>query len=52
VGKATKQDYQNFAQAELNVFGRATFGWGCWAWKNVNNHWSLKWMIENGFISL
>ncbi|XP_078164720.1 putative glucan 1,3-beta-glucosidase A [Carex rostrata] len=50
--KATKKDYQRFAQAELNVYGRATFGWSYWTWKNVNNHWSLKWMINNGYISL
>ncbi|KAJ1687177.1 hypothetical protein LUZ63_018567 [Rhynchospora breviuscula] len=50
--EASKQDYQKFVQAQLKVFGRATFGWAYWIWKNVNNHWSLEWMINNGYISL
>ncbi|KAG1334546.1 putative glucan 1,3-beta-glucosidase A [Cocos nucifera] len=49
---ATKEDYQRFAQAQLNVYGRATFGWAYWTLKNVNNHWSLEWMIQNGYITL
>ncbi|KAJ7945379.1 Glucan 1,3-beta-glucosidase [Quillaja saponaria] len=49
---ATKQDYQRFAQAEINVYGRATFGWAYWAYKCEQHHWSLKWMIENNFIKL
>ncbi|XP_059631412.1 probable glucan 1,3-beta-glucosidase A [Cornus florida] len=49
---ATKEDYQKFAKAQLEVYGRASFGWAYWALKNVNNHWSLKWMIENGYIKL
>ncbi|XP_078164721.1 putative glucan 1,3-beta-glucosidase A [Carex rostrata] len=52
VNGATQQDYQRFAQAQLNVYGRATFGWAYWTLKNVNNHWSLEWMIQNGYISL
>ncbi|KAJ8561418.1 hypothetical protein K7X08_027608 [Anisodus acutangulus] len=40
VRDATKEDYQKFAQAQLEVFGRATFGWAYWTLKNVNNHWS------------
>ncbi|KAJ3702640.1 hypothetical protein LUZ61_006345 [Rhynchospora tenuis] len=51
-GEASKEEYQRFAQAELNVFGRATFGWAYWSWKHEINHWSLKWMIANGYISL
>ena len=49
---ATKEDYQRFAKAQLEVFGRATFGWAYWTLKNVNNHWSLEWMIKNGYIKL
>lgn len=49
---ATKEDYQKFAKAELEVFGRASFGWAYWALKNVNKHWSLEWMIKNGYIKL
>ncbi|KAF5740250.1 glucan 1 3-beta-glucosidase A [Tripterygium wilfordii] len=49
---ATKAEYQRFAQAQLEVFGRASFGWAYWTLKNVNNHWSLEWMIKNGYIKL
>ncbi|KAF8377279.1 hypothetical protein HHK36_030654 [Tetracentron sinense] len=52
VNGATKEDYQRFANAQLEVYGRATFGWAYWALKNVNNHWSLEWMIKNGYITL
>ncbi|PQM41464.1 glucan 1 3-beta-glucosidase A [Prunus yedoensis var. nudiflora] len=49
---ATKEDYQRFANAQLEVWGRATFGWAYWTLKNVNKHWSLEWMINNGYIKL
>ncbi|XP_026664286.1 probable glucan 1,3-beta-glucosidase A isoform X2 [Phoenix dactylifera] len=49
---ATKEDYQRFAQAQLKVYGQATFGWAYWTLKNVDNHWSLEWMIKNGYITL
>ncbi|ESW13140.1 hypothetical protein PHAVU_008G171400 [Phaseolus vulgaris] len=52
VSGTTKEDYQRFAKAQLDVYGRATFGWAYWALKNVNNHWSLEWMIKNGYINL
>ncbi|KAL9234244.1 hypothetical protein vseg_009133 [Gypsophila vaccaria] len=49
---ATKEDFQNYANAQLQVYGRASFGWAYWTLKNVNNHWSLQWMIQNGYINL
>ncbi|XP_031101540.1 probable glucan 1,3-beta-glucosidase A isoform X1 [Ipomoea triloba] len=52
VKNPTKEDYQRYAKAQLEVFGRATFGWAYWTLKNVNNHWSLEWMIKNGYITL
>ncbi|XP_061351145.1 probable glucan 1,3-beta-glucosidase A [Gastrolobium bilobum] len=52
VKAATKEDYQRFAEAQLDVFGRATFGWAYWAFKNADNHWSLEWMIKNGYVKL
>ncbi|XP_057970786.1 probable glucan 1,3-beta-glucosidase A [Malania oleifera] len=48
----TKEEYQRFAKAQVEVYGRATFGWAYWAYKCVPQHWSLKWMIENDFIKL
>ncbi|XP_010269195.1 PREDICTED: glucan 1,3-beta-glucosidase A-like [Nelumbo nucifera] len=52
VNGATKMDYQRFAAAQLEVYGRATFGWAYWTLKNVRNHWSLEWMINNKYIKL
>ncbi|KVI07317.1 Actin cross-linking [Cynara cardunculus var. scolymus] len=49
---ATKQDFQRFSEAQLEVWGRASFGWAYWSLKNVNNHWSMDWMIKNGYINL
>ncbi|XAR62183.1 Glucan 1,3-beta-glucosidase [Bertholletia excelsa] len=44
---ASKADYQNFARAQLQVYGRASFGWAYWTLKNVNNHWSLNETLNN-----
>ncbi|CAN6477676.1 unnamed protein product [Victoria cruziana] len=52
VRNASQEDYQRYAQAQLDVFGRASFGWAYWTLKNVNPHWSLRWMIENGYITI
>ncbi|KAL3733222.1 hypothetical protein ACJRO7_022707 [Eucalyptus globulus] len=52
VSGATKEDYQRFAKAQLEVYGRASFGWAYWTLKNVNTKWSLQWMINNGYITL
>ncbi|GLT93839.1 hypothetical protein SLE2022_116130 [Rubroshorea leprosula] len=49
---ASKVEYQRFGKAQLQVYSRATFGWAYWTLKNVNNHWSLEWMIKNGYIQL
>ncbi|KAK9741073.1 hypothetical protein RND81_03G079400 [Saponaria officinalis] len=49
---ATKDDFLNYANVQLQVYGRASFGWAYWTLKNVNNHWSLQWMIQNGYINL
>uniref|UniRef100_A0A803LHT5 Mannan endo-1,4-beta-mannosidase n=1 Tax=Chenopodium quinoa TaxID=63459 RepID=A0A803LHT5_CHEQI len=52
VNGATKEDYQKFAKAQLQVYRRATFGWAYWTYKSVKNHWNLRWMIQNGYITL
>ncbi|MFS7998273.1 putative fascin, glycoside hydrolase superfamily [Helianthus anomalus] len=48
----TKEEYRRFSEAQLEVYGRASFGWAYWSLKNVNNHWSMEWMIKNGYINL
>ncbi|GAB4861192.1 hypothetical protein Ancab_036349 [Ancistrocladus abbreviatus] len=52
VNGASKQDYQNFAKAQLDVYGRATFGWSYWTFKCNDFHWDLQRMIQQGYISL
>ncbi|GLU13140.1 hypothetical protein SLE2022_297860 [Rubroshorea leprosula] len=52
VNGASMEDYQKFAKAQLDVYGKATFGWGYWAYKCAYQRWSLKWMIENNYIKL
>ncbi|KAF6992751.1 hypothetical protein CFC21_009713 [Triticum aestivum] len=52
VNGAPKEDFQRFANAQMAVYRQATFGWAYWTYKNVNNHWSMQWMINNGYISL
>ncbi|KAL0366431.1 UNVERIFIED_CONTAM: putative glucan 1,3-beta-glucosidase A [Sesamum radiatum] len=52
LSNTTKEDYRRYAAAQLEVFGRAQFGWAYWTLKNVNIHWSLEWMITNGYIKL
>ncbi|XP_056172827.1 probable glucan 1,3-beta-glucosidase A isoform X1 [Syzygium oleosum] len=52
VNGATKEEYQKFAEAQQEVFGRATFGWAYWTLKCAKHHWSLEWMIKNGYIKL
>ncbi|KAK3012744.1 hypothetical protein RJ639_008092, partial [Escallonia herrerae] len=46
VKDVTKEDYQRFARAQLKLWGLATFWWAYWSLRNVNNHWSLEWMIK------
>ncbi|KAG0492912.1 hypothetical protein HPP92_006310 [Vanilla planifolia] len=52
VANASKEDYQRFGEAQLDVYGRATFGWSYWTFRIPYNHWSLEWMIKNGYITL
>lgn len=49
---AGEEEYQRLAEAQMEVYGRASFGWAYWTPKNVNKHWSLEWMINNGYIKL
>ncbi|CAL5437148.1 unnamed protein product [Camellia sinensis] len=56
---ATKEDYMEFANAQLDVYGKASFGWAYWTLKKDvtnpkkdQNHWSLEWKINNHYINL
>ncbi|CAA6664384.1 unnamed protein product [Spirodela intermedia] len=52
VNNATPEDYRRFAEAQLKVLGNASFGCAYWTYKCEKQHWSLRWMITNGYISL
>ncbi|CAI9116347.1 OLC1v1017467C1 [Oldenlandia corymbosa var. corymbosa] len=46
-------DYARFAQAQVEVYGKATFGWAYWSYKcDTCGMWSLRRMIERGLINL
>ncbi|KAJ8762685.1 hypothetical protein K2173_011165 [Erythroxylum novogranatense] len=49
---AGREEYLRFSKAQVDVYGRASFGWAYWSLKNVNHHWSLEWMIKNGYFKL
>ncbi|KAI3946230.1 hypothetical protein MKW92_001444 [Papaver armeniacum] len=48
----SQEDYQNFGRAQLDVYGSASFGWAYWSFKNVQQHWSLQWNINNNYLQL
>lgn len=51
VQNASMSDYQGFGQAQLQVYGTSTFGWGYWGLKNDNfEHWSFQWMVESNYL--
>ncbi|KAI5411356.1 hypothetical protein KIW84_056447 [Lathyrus oleraceus] len=52
IKNASKEEYQRYAEAQVEVYSDATFGWAYWSYKCQYNHWSLKWMIDNGYIKL
>ncbi|KAF7815591.1 putative glucan 1,3-beta-glucosidase A [Senna tora] len=52
VENPTTQELKDFANAQIQVYDQATFGWTFWTWKNVENNWSLKWLIQNTIINL
>ncbi|KAF7815589.1 putative glucan 1,3-beta-glucosidase A [Senna tora] len=52
VENATTQELKDFANAQIQVYDQATFGWTFWTWKNVEDNWSLKLLIENSIINL
>nr|ADD09589.1 unknown [Trifolium repens] len=50
VKSASKEDYQKFMKAQVDVYSRATFGWAYWAYKCDSNYWSLKWLLDNNYV--
>ncbi|XP_039161270.1 probable glucan 1,3-beta-glucosidase A [Eucalyptus grandis] len=49
---ATEEENQEYVEAQLKAYERATFGWAYWTLKCAEDHWSLEWMIKNGYFKL
>ncbi|KAI3946232.1 hypothetical protein MKW92_001446 [Papaver armeniacum] len=46
------EDYKKFGQAQLDVYGSASFGWAYWTLKNVQNRWDFEWNVRNDTLQL
>ncbi|KAI8014541.1 putative glucan 1,3-beta-glucosidase A [Camellia lanceoleosa] len=47
LSKKTIEDYKKLGKAQLQVYGKATFGWAYWTLKCPFSHLSFEWMIKN-----
>ncbi|XP_044962372.1 probable glucan 1,3-beta-glucosidase A [Hordeum vulgare subsp. vulgare] len=53
VGGASREENQTFVDAQLDVYGQATFGWAFWTYSNPKDpYWSLKSLIKDGNITV
>lgn len=53
VQNATRPDYQRYGDAQLQVYGEASFGWTYWTLRNIGNrHWDFQWMVNNQYLRL
>ncbi|KAE8791866.1 putative glucan 1,3-beta-glucosidase A [Hordeum vulgare] len=53
VGGASREENQTFVDAQLDVYGQATFGWAFWTYINPKDpYWSLKSLIKDGNITV
>lgn len=49
---ASDKGFMSFADAQMDVYGEASFGWAYWTYKNQYRNWSLKDMIKDSIISV
>eukprot|EP00253_Pinus_taeda_P000728 PITA_00728 len=53
LNSATQSDYQRYGDAQLQVYGEASFGWAYWTLRNIGSrHWDLEWMVKNQYLIL
>ncbi|KAL5731856.1 hypothetical protein ACHQM5_004544 [Ranunculus cassubicifolius] len=52
VEDASKDDYQRFGKAQVEVYSEASFGWAYWTLKSEVKHWDLEWNIQNNYLQL
>ncbi|XP_057786570.1 probable glucan 1,3-beta-glucosidase A isoform X1 [Salvia miltiorrhiza] len=48
----SQTDYQDFGQAQLEVYNAASFGWAYWTLKNDRKHWDFEWNVRNNYLQL
>ncbi|KAK6115464.1 hypothetical protein DH2020_035108 [Rehmannia glutinosa] len=52
IDNASMRDYRRFAKAQLDVYGKATFGWAYWSYKCEQKHWSFSVLTATAFYSV
>lgn len=52
VTNGSQAEYQDFGEAQLEVYDTASFGWAYWTLKNDRKHWNLEWNIRNNYLQL
>ncbi|GKV18689.1 hypothetical protein SLEP1_g29033 [Rubroshorea leprosula] len=50
VTDGSKTDYQDFGNAQLEVYNAASFGWAYWTLKNDREHWDFEWNMKNDYL--
>ncbi|CAL4999385.1 unnamed protein product [Urochloa decumbens] len=50
VTNASQVQYQLFGNAQLEVYGEASFGWSYWTLKCNSVHWDYEWNIKNRYL--
>ncbi|RCV31544.1 hypothetical protein SETIT_6G186500v2 [Setaria italica] len=50
VTNASQLQYQLFGNAQLEVYGEASFGWSYWTVKCNSVHWDYEWNIRNRYL--
>ncbi|RLM61265.1 glucan 1,3-beta-glucosidase A-like [Panicum miliaceum] len=50
VTNASQVQYQLFGNAQLEVYGEASFGWSYWTVKCNSVHWDYEWNIRNRYL--
>ncbi|XP_030455749.2 probable glucan 1,3-beta-glucosidase A isoform X1 [Syzygium oleosum] len=52
VTDGSQAEYQDFGEAQLEVYDAASFGWAYWTLKNDRKHWDFEWNIRNNYLQL
>ncbi|XP_057818359.1 glucan 1,3-beta-glucosidase isoform X2 [Cryptomeria japonica] len=47
---ASREEYQRFGDAQLEVYEQASFGWSYWTLKNQDKHWDFEWNVQHKYL--